>query len=109
MYSCSSVCLSVKPFATKISRPKHCPLLTWYLISKPLTEYPSRLKGTFYNTTLTQNKNPPLIRSSLYQILEKTREFQIDIHHFFIDFKQAYHDIIRDELIRNRVESKQIS
>ena len=35
---------------------------------------------------------------TLRQILEKTREFQIDTHHLFIDFKQAYDCIIRDEL-----------
>ena len=35
---------------------------------------------------------------TLRQILEKTREFQIDTHHLFIDFKQAYDSIVGDEL-----------
>ncbi|WP_369199178.1 reverse transcriptase domain-containing protein, partial [Streptomyces djakartensis] len=34
---------------------------------------------------------------TLRQILEKTHEFQVDRHHLFVDFKQAY-DTHRDEL-----------
>ncbi|WP_333764848.1 RNA-directed DNA polymerase, partial [Streptomyces sp. IBSBF 2390] len=41
---------------------------------------------------------------TLRQILEKTREFQIDTHHLFIDFKQAYDCIIRDELYSAMME-----
>jgi len=32
------------------------------------------------------------------QILEKTKEFGIDTHHLFIDFKSAYDTIKRDQL-----------
>lgn len=35
---------------------------------------------------------------TLRRLLEKTLEFQIDTHHLFIDFKQAYDSINRDSL-----------
>lgn len=35
---------------------------------------------------------------TLRQILEKTHEFQVDTHHLFVDFKQAYDTPNRDEL-----------
>ncbi|WP_369199201.1 RNA-directed DNA polymerase, partial [Streptomyces djakartensis] len=41
---------------------------------------------------------------TLRQILEKTREYQIDTHHLFVDFKQAYDCIIRDELYSAMME-----
>ena len=37
---------------------------------------------------------------TLRQILEKTHEFQVDTHHLFIDFKQAYDTPTRDELFK---------
>ena len=36
---------------------------------------------------------------TLRQILEKTREFNIDTHHLFIDFKQAYDSIRRNKFL----------
>lgn len=41
---------------------------------------------------------------TLRQILEKTREFQIDTYHLFIDFMKAYDSIIRDELYSAMME-----
>lgn len=35
---------------------------------------------------------------TLRQILEKTRDLQIDTHYLFIDFRQAYDSIVTDEL-----------
>lgn len=37
---------------------------------------------------------------TLRQILEKTHEFQVDTHHLFVDFKQAYDTPTRDELFK---------
>lgn len=37
---------------------------------------------------------------TLRQILEKTQEFQVDTHHLFIDFKQAYDTPTRQELFK---------
>ena len=37
---------------------------------------------------------------TLRQILEKTQEYQVDTHHLFVDFKQAYDTPTRDELFR---------
>lgn len=37
---------------------------------------------------------------TLRQILEKTQEFQVDTHHLFIDFKQAYDTPTRTELFK---------
>ena len=37
---------------------------------------------------------------TLGQILEKTREFKTTTHHLFIDFKQAYDNIDRSELLQ---------
>ena len=36
---------------------------------------------------------------TLRQILEKTLKFNIDTHHLFIDFKQAYDSIRRDKVL----------
>lgn len=37
---------------------------------------------------------------TLRQILEKTQEFQVDTHHLFVDFKQAYDTPTRHELFK---------
>ncbi|GFU65710.1 putative endonuclease-reverse transcriptase [Trichonephila clavipes] len=43
---------------------------------------------------------------NIRQILEKTKEFGIDMHHLFIDFKTAYHSINRQALFAGMKEFK---
>ena len=68
-----------------------------FILCERLKPYLSNIIGE-YQCGFRPGKSTTDQIFTLRQILEKTREFQIDTHHLFIDFKQAYDSIIRDEL-----------
>lgn len=69
------------------------------IIAERLKPYVIRIVGP-YQCGFMPGKSTTDQLFTLRQILEKTHEFQVDTHHLFIDFQQAYDTPTRGELFR---------
>ena len=69
-----------------------------YILYARLSEYTERIIGK-YQCGFLKGKSTTDQIFTLSQIMEKTVEYQIGIHHLFIDFKSAYDSIHREKLL----------
>jgi sorting nexin-29 len=69
-----------------------------YILYARLSEYTERIIGK-YQCGFRKGKSTTNQIFTLSQIMEKTVEYQIGVHHLFIDFKSAYDSIYQEKLL----------
>ena len=72
------------------------PLLSNILFAR-ISQFAENIIGN-YQCGFQKNRSTTNQIFMLRQILKKTKEFGIETHHLFIDFKSAYDTIKRDQL-----------
>jgi len=74
-----------------------------YILYARLSEYTERIIGK-YQCGFRKGKSMTNQTFTLSQIMEKTVEYQIGVHHLFTDFKSAYDSIYREKLLGAMME-----
>jgi len=74
-----------------------------YILYVSLSEYTERIIGK-YQCGFRKAKSRPIRFFTVSQIMEKTVEYQIGVHHLFFDFKSAYDSIYRENLLYTMME-----
>ena len=69
-----------------------------YILYDRLSEYTERIIGK-YQCCFRKGKSMTNQIFTSSPIMEKTVEYQIGVHHLFIDFKSAYDSIYREKLL----------
>jgi sorting nexin-29 len=73
------------------------------ILFKRLETYTSKIIGS-YQCGFQKGKTTTDQLHTIRQILEKTKEYNIDTYHLFIDFKAAYDSINREKLLEAMLE-----